>query len=145
MSCLPEGGTKGETGLGRQARVQGDSRIESYSPAWLEGKKIISLSSIGNPADFEETLERLGADVIERIRFRDHHRYSSRDLERIGKKAKLMEAEAIVTTEKDEVRLVNTQCKISNAKLTMQNYYVLRVEMKITKGEDVLWKMMDIE
>jgi tetraacyldisaccharide-1-P 4'-kinase len=139
----------------RQARVQGDSRIESYPPAWLEGKKIIALSSIGNPADFEETLERLGADVIERIRFRDHHRYSSRDLERIGKKAKLMEAEAIVTTEKDEIRLVNVKLPMDQKKDHLSdplnplnpliNFYTLRVEMKITKGEDVLWKMMDIE
>jgi 3-deoxy-D-manno-octulosonic-acid transferase/tetraacyldisaccharide-1-P 4'-kinase len=134
-------------------QVQGETQNESHPLSWLEGKKIIALSSIGNPAAFEETLEGLGAVVIENIRFRDHHRYTSRDLERIGKKAKLLGAEAIVTTEKDEVRLVNVKFPMdqknvhnsnpSNPLNPLNNFYTLRVEMKITKGEEILWKMMN--
>ncbi|MBN1461158.1 MAG: tetraacyldisaccharide 4'-kinase, partial [Armatimonadetes bacterium] len=59
---------------------------------------------VGNPESFERTLEGLGAVLLGRARFADHHRYQPGDLRAIldGEGAA---AEWIVTTRKDAVRL----------------------------------------
>lgn len=70
----------------------------------LRGMRVASLSAIGHPAGFEALLRELGADVIP-LRFRDHHRYGPADLERAECRACDAGAQAIVTTEKDAVKL----------------------------------------
>lgn len=71
----------------------------------LSGKRVIALSSIGNPQAFEKTVERLGANVVESLRFNDHYWYRPSDVERIQAVRKRVGAEYVVTTEKDGVRL----------------------------------------
>lgn len=71
----------------------------------LAGKRVLALSSIGNPKAFEETLRKLGADVVSRLRFRDHHWYDAADIERIQTTAERSRVDYVVTTEKDGVRL----------------------------------------
>jgi tetraacyldisaccharide 4'-kinase len=72
---------------------------------WLAGKTALAVSSIGNPKAFEETLERLGARVIESLRFKDHHWYDYADGQTIEATAARVGADCIVSTEKDGVRL----------------------------------------
>ncbi|MBN1458603.1 MAG: tetraacyldisaccharide 4'-kinase, partial [Armatimonadetes bacterium] len=43
-------------------------------PEGVRGRKIVALSSVGNPESFERTLEGLGAVLLGRARFADHHR-----------------------------------------------------------------------
>jgi tetraacyldisaccharide 4'-kinase len=81
----------------------GDGAEESLDA--IRGEKILAVSSIGNPAAFEATLGRLGADVAGSLRFADHHWYDEADVDRIQRKAKELGAAHIVTTEKDGVRL----------------------------------------
>ena len=81
-------------------RDNAESRCDS-----LGGKRVLALSSIGNPKAFEETLIKLGADVVSRLRFRDHHWYDGADSERIQATAERSRADYVVTTEKDGVRL----------------------------------------
>ncbi len=66
-------------------------------------------SGIGNPEYFEQIVREYGLNVKGAIRFRDHHRYTKRDIDRILKNAKKNNAEIIVTTEKDLVRLSDVQ------------------------------------
>jgi len=72
---------------------------------YLEGRKILALSSIGNPNSFEKTLHQLEVELKESIRFPDHHRYLKRELKEVEEKALKIGAEMVVTTEKDEARL----------------------------------------
>lgn len=75
-----------------------------WEPEGLRGRRVLALSSVGNPAAFERTLEKEGAVLVGRVRFPDHHRYGEDELrgllEREGGPA-----EWVVTTEKDAVRI----------------------------------------
>ncbi|HMB78877.1 MAG TPA: tetraacyldisaccharide 4'-kinase, partial [Vicinamibacterales bacterium] len=46
-----------------------------------------------------------GWDICGAIEFRDHHRFSARDIRRIAAEAKTTGAMIVLTTEKDAVRL----------------------------------------
>jgi len=70
----------------------------------LRGKKVVALSGVGSPGAFERTLEDLGAEVVP-LRFRDHHLYTGDDVAKAIRLTRDAEADAVVTTEKDRVRL----------------------------------------
>jgi tetraacyldisaccharide 4'-kinase len=70
-------------------------------PAWLAGARVGMLAALGQPDAFERTLEALGATVIARRTFRDHHRYRARDLRDLEREAALW-----VTSEKDAVKIL---------------------------------------
>jgi len=69
----------------------------------LAGRKIGLVSGIGNPHAFEQTVERLGGDIVGHVIFRDHHRFSSSDVRRVFRRFK--HVELIVTTAKDGVKI----------------------------------------
>ena len=73
--------------------------------AFLQGRKIAALSGIAAPRGFEETLERLGGELMYRKRFADHHRYRPQEILDVLNAARDRGADAIITTEKDAVRL----------------------------------------
>jgi tetraacyldisaccharide 4'-kinase len=72
---------------------------------YLNGLKVFALSGIAVPAGFEAELEKRGATLLEKIRFVDHHRYTQQEIIDIINRAKEAGADAIITTEKDAVRL----------------------------------------
>lgn len=72
---------------------------------FLEGKRVIAFAGIANPDDFRASLESLNVIVEVFIPFRDHHWYSETDLRLLQKKSNDLGADAIVTTEKDAVKL----------------------------------------
>ncbi len=72
---------------------------------WLRGKRIGALSGIATPESFEAFLAELGAAHIERFRFLDHHRFTPDELERVARDARDAGLDALVTTEKDAVRI----------------------------------------
>jgi tetraacyldisaccharide 4'-kinase len=69
----------------------------------LKGLPVLAVSSLGDPASFEETLRRLGAEVTPR-RFPDHHRYTEEDVADVRFEAE-KSGRAVVTTPKDAVKL----------------------------------------
>ena len=71
----------------------------------LQDKRILSLSAIGNPAAFNKTLATIGHEPVASLTFPDHHTYTTDDIHRISEKAESVEAEFIVTTLKDLVKL----------------------------------------
>ena len=66
---------------------------------------VVAFCGIARPDQFFDGLEAAGLRVAERVAFRDHHRYAARDLERLHNAALTRGAKALVTTEKDHVRL----------------------------------------
>lgn len=75
---------------------------ETASLDLLHGHRILALSGLGNPRQFELMLEKLGLSVTP-CRFPDHHRYTEADIQTIA--AQLAPDMLIVTTAKDAVRL----------------------------------------
>ena len=71
----------------------------------LEGKRVLALSGLGNPASFEEMLRKLGLEVVS-ARFPDHYRYREAELVAVLEKAGPVHS--IITTAKDAVRLPAT-------------------------------------
>jgi tetraacyldisaccharide 4'-kinase len=84
--------------------VRLDEAEGEREPAAVRGRKVLALSSVGNPLAFERMLEQLGGVVVSRARFPDHHAYQPGDLPGalLGEGSS---AEWIVTTRKDAVRL----------------------------------------
>lgn len=96
-------------------------------------KRVILLSSIGDPDYFEETIKDLRADVAAHIKFDDHHNYSQRDIEYITKICGEKNFDLIITTEKDAVKLNRLGLSIAGYPLM-----ALSVEMDITSGREDL-------
>jgi tetraacyldisaccharide 4'-kinase len=71
--------------------------------AW-RGRRVLAFAGIGRPAKFFETLEELGAIVVARHGFADHHPYTADEIDLLLTAASAAGAMA-VTTAKDHVRV----------------------------------------
>jgi tetraacyldisaccharide-1-P 4'-kinase len=69
------------------------------------GAPIFAIAGIARPAPFFSALSTNGVNVIATRTFPDHHPYSVRDIAAVVAAARDAGAAAIVTTEKDLVRL----------------------------------------
>ncbi len=94
---------------------------------YLKGRKVASLSGIAQPESFEQSLVRLGADLVYSKRFADHHRFTQQEVLNAINRCKKRQAEIIVTTQKDAVRFP----KLDRRDLPI---YFMRVEIKILSG-----------
>jgi len=72
------------------------------SLALLQGRRVLALSSLGNPQQFETMLTTLGAEVTP-CRYPDHHPYSVEDIAVIADR--VTPEMLVVTTAKDATRL----------------------------------------
>lgn len=109
---------------------------KTFPLEFLKEKKVLGFAGIGNPASFRKTLEKVGVEIAYFFRFRDHHWYKKRDLERIIQKAKEIEADAVVTTEKDGI-------KVSRAKMDDIPIYFLKIEFEIQEGVEEIKRLLD--
>ena len=69
------------------------------------GSRVAAVAGIARPERFFDDLRAAELDVVHTVAFTDHHRYGRRAADRIQKEARQARAEAIVTTDKDFVRL----------------------------------------
>lgn len=76
-------------------RVRGDGD--------MAGRKVLAFAGIGDPDKFFATVEGLGAEIVARRSFPDHHPYRREDREDLTTQADKAGLE-LVTTEKDAVR-----------------------------------------
>jgi tetraacyldisaccharide 4'-kinase len=75
--------------------------------AQVAARRCVLLSAIARPQSFRATIEALGGVVIADHRFRDHHRFTTAELDAAVRAAR--DADAwLVTTEKDDARLPAT-------------------------------------
>jgi tetraacyldisaccharide 4'-kinase len=94
---------------------------------FFKGRKVASLSGIAQPESFEQSLVKLGAELVYHRRFADHHRFTQQEVLNTINRSKKRQAEAIITTQKDAVRFP----KIDRRDLPI---YFMRVEIKILNG-----------
>jgi tetraacyldisaccharide 4'-kinase len=95
----------------------------------LKGRRVATLSGIAQPQSFEQSLGKLGAELVYTKRFADHHRFTQQEIINAINRAKKRQAEFIITTQKDAVRFP----KIDRRDLP---FYFMRVEIKIVSGAD---------
>jgi tetraacyldisaccharide 4'-kinase len=108
--------------------------------AEMRGKRVMAVSAIGNPASFEQTLSDIGAVVIESLRFPDHHDYTVQEMLDVAAQALLLDAEAIVITEKDAVK-VPAELLRERADFKIP-IYVVSVEVTFRDGEEEFIHLM---
>lgn len=93
----------------------------------VRNRPVASLSAIAQPESFENSLINLGANLVYSKRFADHHRFTQQEILNVINRSKLRGAGAIITTQKDAVRLT----KLDRRDLPI---YFMRVEIRILRG-----------
>ncbi len=96
----------------------------------VHGHKVLAFAGIGTPAAFFHDLKALGVRVVEGVPFPDHHPFTPEDRGKLVEWARLVHATALVTTEKDAVRL-------GTGLPGDLRYLALRIELRV-HGEEVL-------
>jgi 3-deoxy-D-manno-octulosonic-acid transferase len=76
---------------------------ETYPPNAIPFLRTLAFCGLGNPHAFWRTLEGLGIHPKETVEFPDHHRYSAREIRRMGLLVKALNLDALLTTQKDLV------------------------------------------
>jgi len=107
---------------------------EVKSLDFLQGKRIGSVCGIAAPESFEGALRKLGAKIELSKIYTDHHRYSDKEIESFIARCARRNVDAILTTEKDAVRIP----RLLDAEVPM---YYLRVEIEILKGQEA-WQRL---
>lgn len=102
----------------------------------LEGKKALAFSGIGNPLSFEKSLDLLKVQVLSHRRFPDHFFYQKKDILNLEKEAQNLEADFMITTEKDSIRIP----MMSELKIPI---YIFKIDLVIINGEETLWKRIE--
>ncbi|MDR1701651.1 MAG: tetraacyldisaccharide 4'-kinase [Sporomusaceae bacterium] len=78
---------------------------EKENTVSLDNTAVVAFSALGNPASFEQTLNSLGVKTAAFICYPDHHYYTIDEMLDLAQKAAVLNAAALVTTEKDAVKI----------------------------------------
>ena len=104
-----------------------------YSDKWpiagLKGKKVCAFCGIAKPDSFKKSLLAAQCHILSWDTFPDHHNYSRAELEIIKNKFYNYEADLIITTQKDGMRLQNFAEFLSII-------HMMRIEMEITPSRE---------
>jgi tetraacyldisaccharide 4'-kinase len=91
----------------RAARTPGAVVFDEAGPAPPSaGASVIAVAGIANPAPFFDAVTEAGWHVTARRTFRDHHPFTAADVAGIANGVAAANAAAVITTEKDYVRLL---------------------------------------
>lgn len=93
----------------------------------MRGRRVVGFCGIGNPGAFRLVLESAGMQIASFHAFPDHHHYTPADLDVLCESIRQADAAAVVTTEKDLV-------KIPSPDLAGWPLYALRIETQIHTG-----------
>ena len=79
--------------------------LQNFAPDLLHGRRVVAFSGLARNNDFRRTVESLKCDLIDFFEFPDHHKYTEMDLQTIIQSSINAQAEFILSTEKDYVRI----------------------------------------
>ena len=102
-------------------------------PAPASSQPALAFAAVGNPRAFFADLCLAGFRVVGTQPFRDHHRYTARDLRRLEQRARRVGAEALLTTEKDAANLPDS-CR-NGLELPLR---VLGMELEVEQGAQLV-------
>jgi tetraacyldisaccharide 4'-kinase len=108
--------------------VAAEDGVAVHDLAVLPRRSVVAVAGVARPERFWALLGRLGVEVVERLRFADHHPYTAADLDRI-RRAAAVRGRAVVTTEKDLVKLARLEGGDA------LGLYALRIEVEVEDGE----------
>ncbi len=91
----------------------------------VRAQPVMLVSGIARPARFRAAVERLRAQIVGEIKFRDHHRYRENDLQAMAAARKAAGARYILTTSKDAVKLAALGGSAREPVLVLETAFVL--------------------
>ncbi|MDR1146659.1 MAG: tetraacyldisaccharide 4'-kinase [Verrucomicrobiales bacterium] len=98
---------------------------------YLRGRDIGAVAGIAVPESFEGALRGLGANLIYRRHYADHHRYTDQEVTNAINRTRARGGHALLTTEKDAVRFP----RVNRQDLPV---YFLRVEIQLVNTSESL-------
>ena len=116
-------------------RVSSNEIVNAESVA---NKNIVAFSGIGNPKSFEDLMMKANVKTLKHIVFSDHDWYKDSDIKRIIDARKQTNADYIITTEKDAVRLRGTFAGF----LETEPVLVARITQDIISGDQKLEELL---
>ncbi|TKJ33593.1 tetraacyldisaccharide 4'-kinase [bacterium (candidate division B38) B3_B38] len=112
--------------------VKGDRKVREPP---FRTRRVVSLCAIAQPLYFEEDLRQLQLEIVRSFRFRDHHWYNQKEVNAVVSTARQLNTEAVVTTEKDALRL-------SQLKLGDLPFLYLKIDIEIREQEEFQQTLM---
>jgi 3-deoxy-D-manno-octulosonic-acid transferase len=107
---------------------------ETYPPTEIPFLRPLAFCGLGNPLSFWRTLDQLGIHPKEKVEFDDHHRYSAREIRRMGLLVKALNLDALLTTEKDVVNF----CESTESIVAPAQVLWLKIGLEIDKEAEFL-------
>ena len=104
---------------------------KSMPEDFLKEKRVVGFCGIGEPISFESSLKNSGAKLVKLFTYMDHHVYKKDDIQRMVKFCHTQEAQVLVTTHKDSVKLRVFKYQFSGIRLVY-----MPIQLEITKGSD---------
>lgn len=109
---------------------------ESQPLEFLAGHRVAAFCGIGNPAGFRHTLTAAGCEPVVWREFPDHYAFTTSDQAELATMAKAANAEVLVCTQKDLV-------KLQRAELDGLPLWAVSIEIKFLAGQESLEKQVD--
>jgi len=107
----------------------------SQTLSWSKGKTALLCSGVGHAGSFRSLVERMGMKILDEVAYADHHDYTSHDVERLRARAAELQAELIVTTEKDA-------CKLASLLQHTDSWWAVRLTTYVSAGEERLKQLV---
>ncbi|MDD9880272.1 MAG: tetraacyldisaccharide 4'-kinase [Candidatus Marinimicrobia bacterium] len=67
--------------------------------------RVMAVAAIGDSEGFARTIKRAGISIVEKMFFMDHYDYTQEDIDQIRDQMKKSNIDAVITTEKDAIKL----------------------------------------
>ena len=90
----------------------------------MNSKKAVLLSGIGDPKSFDISSRKLGFNIIGHIKLKDHFYYTKEKINKVLNSDKIKDADFILTTEKDMVKI--DQFKINLPIISLELVFKIR-------------------
>jgi tetraacyldisaccharide 4'-kinase len=103
--------------------------------SWSKGKTGLLCSGVGHAGSFRSLVERIGIKILDEVAYADHHTYTSQDVERLSARATELQAELVVTTEKDA-------CKLAALLHPTDSWWAVRLTTDVMAGEKRLRRLV---
>jgi tetraacyldisaccharide 4'-kinase len=103
--------------------------------SWSKGKTALLCSGVGHAGSFRSLVEQIGIRVLDEVAYVDHYAYTRQDVESLSARAAELQAELVVTTEKDA-------CKLASLLRPTDSWWAVRLSTSVTEGEDRLKRLV---
>jgi len=119
-----------------ESRYKSSSAVDVFDAQtmpedFLKEKHVVGFCGIGEPLSFESSLKNSGAKIAKLFVYMDHHIYKKDDIQRMVESCRAQDAQVLVTTHKDAVKLRAFKDQLADIRLIY-----IPVQLEITKGAD---------